>query len=892
MELTTVIFSSHDDLLVPYLVQELVGKGCFVTIVCQDPSLYSRFLPNLPISNLSLVRFALPSEFHQSTADYTFAIDSGTKMAHHDQNSRGRAFTAKQQFNFFEAARAHVKGGHGKLLEIHSLFSTVENPPVEVRNYKVFYLGELYGVGMSADSEIGKMLYGAATSHEIVVSSASNQLFLIAAASAAQVIARQAFSYWYGGRQEIAAIAHKSNYTEVMQTLREGNSNLVLSSRDNMPKQFPAPGITYLKLKEETFAFLPVLVWFQAPVSAPPLPKPIRVQKTVLPKVKVAKVKKVHALPQKQVKRIMLTVIGLLWLALSPALLLTVSVIALKQSVKMVHASNQETAAPLLQFAKTSGQISRAIFSRVDFLPSRPFALVADTITKSARLGQVGMIVLRDIEILRAGVLGKKEYDLKGVSDRLFTSLDTLYTQTALLEAQVKSSSFLSSFVPVSLDIQKAREYLWAAREVSTSLPELLSGDQPKTYLFLFQNNMELRPTGGFIGSFALVTFDRGQLINSSVFDVYTADGQLKGHVEPPTPIRDYLGEANWYLRDSNWDPDFPTSAARAEWFLDKELERKVDGVIAMDLHVVRALLSYTGPIQLADFNMQLDEKNVYEKIQHEVESEFFPGSTKKASLLTALSKELLTKLTDGSVKGPAAEAKFAELLIRNLEEKHLLFALHEQSAQEAMYRMNWDGGLRKNTCGSECFESWVSVIDANVGVNKANYYLEKTQKLDAELKPDAIDYTLSVTMKNTSTESLKLGGQYKSYLRVFVPSGIFSKGTILEKGRTLTVEPEIEESEGRTSAGVVVSVPPLSEVEVTLHWSQKIVPEVYSKQLPLSFRFIKQAGTDETPTTISFRMPSGRSIVANPGFDLTEGSVYRYNSNLVEDFTSTFYFK
>ena len=68
---------------------------------------------------------------------------------------------------------------------------------------------------------------------------------------------------------------------------------------------------------------------------------------------------------------------------------------------------------------------------------------------------------------------------------------------------------------------------------------------------------MELRPTGGFIGSYAIMTFDKGRLAEIVVNDVYTADGQLKGHVDPPEPIRKYLGEGGWFLRDSNWDPDF-----------------------------------------------------------------------------------------------------------------------------------------------------------------------------------------------------------------------------------------------------------------------------------------------------------------------------------------------
>ena len=158
---------------------------------------------------------------------------------------------------------------------------------------------------------------------------------------------------------------------------------------------------------------------------------------------------------------------------------------------------------------------------------------------------------------------------------------------------------------------------------------------------------MELRPTGGFIGSFGLITFDGGRLSDLTVNDVYTADGQLNGHVEPPLPIKNYLGEASWWLRDSNWDPDFPTSAKRAEWFLDKELGKKVDGVIATDLYPIKEILKVTGSVFLSDYNSTITSENLYETTQNEVQNNFFPGTHKKASFLTALSRSLLGELTD-----------------------------------------------------------------------------------------------------------------------------------------------------------------------------------------------------------------------------------------------------
>jgi len=135
-----------------------------------------------------------------------------------------------------------------------------------------------------------------------------------------------------------------------------------------------------------------------------------------------------------------------------------------------------------------------------------------------------------------------------------------------------------------------------------------------QTYLFLFQNSMELRPTGGFIGSIGLATFAEGRLVDFSIEDVYTVDGQLKGHVSSPQPILSLLGSEHWYLRDSNWDPDFRESGRRAAWFYEKETGTRVDGVVGVSVPFIVELLAAIGPMALADFNDTITADNFFAK--------------------------------------------------------------------------------------------------------------------------------------------------------------------------------------------------------------------------------------------------------------------------------------
>src|SRR3989344_28805 len=97
-----------------------------------------------------------------------------------------------------------------------------------------------------------------------------------------------------------------------------------------------------------------------------------------------------------------------------------------------------------------------------------------------------------------------------------------------------------------------------------------------KKYLILFQNPSELRPTGGFPGTYGVVTFKDGKLQDLKVDDVYNLDGQLQELIVPPIQLQHIT--PNWGMRDANWFIDFPTSARKITAFYKKESGYEVDG--------------------------------------------------------------------------------------------------------------------------------------------------------------------------------------------------------------------------------------------------------------------------------------------------------------------------
>ncbi len=362
--------------------------------------------------------------------------------------------------------------------------------------------------------------------------------------------------------------------------------------------------------------------------------------------------------------------------------------------------------------------------------------------------------------------------------------------------AEADSKSFLSYYprlfehvVPKS----KAEDYLsrlWSVRQTTgffsnflSLVPPVIGFSGKKTYLIVFQNNMELRPTGGFIGSYGLVSFDQGKMGELHVEDIYTADGQLKGHVEPPFAIKTFLGQEHWYMRDSNWDPDFSVSGERLAWFLEKETGTVVDGVVSLDLYAAASLLRVLGPIDLVDYHEKVSADTLFEKAQLHAQSDFFPGSTQKRDFLGSLSRSIITALS--SQTSPLLGPALMQELQGAFTQKHILVYLRDSKLEAVVQKLGIGGVLTQEQCVTvSCFSDFFYVVDSNLGVNKANAFVQKAVTVGTAFATDgSVTHHVSLLYQNHSPQGQTFpGGDYRNYLRVLVPLGATVSNVFLDK--------------------------------------------------------------------------------------------------------------
>lgn len=524
---------------------------------------------------------------------------------------------------------------------------------------------------------------------------------------------------------------------------------------------------------------------------------------------------------------------------------------------------------------------------------------------KQAFLQQVKVgekLSLTELEIVTGMMLMQEIFEGKSSDSRqdflqslalmkhAITTLQTLQTEGVLPPEISKKLTTISPVVTRLLG-------------VSGTLPNILGFEGKRTYLVLFQNNMELRPGGGFIGSYALLQVQDGRILNFDIYDVYDADGKLKTHIEPPFHLRRYLGASHLFLRDSNYSIDFPTNAKRAADLLQLETGQRVDGVVAVDTQILHAMLSVLGPVSIPDYQETATAENVYLLTQTHVEEGFFPGSTQKKDFLRALLNAIFAKFAgENGEKKLATVQEIGELV----QGKHILFAFSE-SAEQHVFTVNnassalWDG--RKKEKGS--FLDFFGIIDTNIGTNKTNYYLTRTleQRVSFDAK-GTLFTTATVTYTNASTNDSPFGGDYKNYLRFVIPQGATLQEIHIDGQKVKTtdaiIDPsvftakrfiapkalEIEKAEeqGRAVVGFFVEVPIGKSTTVAMTYSFPKSFDAADTSFTYDLKVFKQPGTLDDPYSLFITIPKGYKLVTASSGISDVGGKLAYSTYLTQD--------
>lgn len=328
------------------------------------------------------------------------------------------------------------------------------------------------------------------------------------------------------------------------------------------------------------------------------------------------------------------------------------------------------------------------------------------------------------------------------------------------------------------------------AKEALMIAPDALGANKPKTYMLVFQNDKELRPTGGFITAYAFMKLDKGHLTTTGSDDIYRLDERLQQvclrkicDLTPPEPIVKYLPEVDgkprtvWAMRDSNLSPDFPTSIKQFEKMYQMIGEGlPFDGIIAIDTQVVEELIEVTGPVEAQGirYSAENDHRCNCPNVIYELEKYAevtARGEADRKAVVGALMQQILAQSLGAD---PEKLPDFIMTGIRLLDHKHIQFYMHDQKLQSALSNLNWTGEVVKNHQGD-----YLYINDSNFAGGKSNLYVDEAVSYELDTKSRKVK--LTVEYKNPQPFNIWLNGILRDYVRVYVPSGsklTFSKGS------------------------------------------------------------------------------------------------------------------
>ncbi|MBI2484561.1 DUF4012 domain-containing protein [Candidatus Uhrbacteria bacterium] len=430
--------------------------------------------------------------------------------------------------------------------------------------------------------------------------------------------------------------------------------------------------------------------------------------------------------------------------------------------------------------------------------------------------------------------------------------------------------------------------------------PELAGADGESRVLIFLLNNSELRPGGGFMGSFAVATLRAGLLTELQHFDVMALDGAATPvwNAAPPGPLAEYLGVPAWYLRDANWSPDVPTSFAKALAFYMGEQNaggaRAVSiptgpftAVLGVTVTFAQDLLRVVGPVTVEGETFTAE--NIPEDLNESVEFGFVSrGQTpaERKNIIGSMLREVADRVAELSPDGWNYVLSVAK---ERVAQKHLMLYSEDAKRQDLFARYGLTGTLSPPAVGEDA----LMVVDANLAALKTDPAIERHLTYTIEPQPNGEIHAIArMQYRHTQTFS-KTITRYRTFTRFYVPAGselVQVEGSLrddkLKNPGGTPDTPEISDELGYRVFGFFTSVEPLSEKVLTVRYKLP-APLVERMEKGEGYRLsvLKQPGTPTYGLTLDLSFDT-TLVHANPPEEQGEWGDrrYRLNTNVDQD--------
>lgn len=347
---------------------------------------------------------------------------------------------------------------------------------------------------------------------------------------------------------------------------------------------------------------------------------------------------------------------------------------------------------------------------------------------------------------------------------------------------------------PLKEQLPTLQSLVTQAIPLAQTLPAIMGYPSEKTYLFLLQNNRELRPTGGFIGTYGILKLENGEIQTFVTDNIYNLDNQAADIItEPsPAPIAAHTSTQNWLMRNSNWFPHFPASAAKAEQKYHEQggPEDDIDGVIAVTPTFISSLLALTGPITVE--GQQFTNENLTDTLQYESQIGFANDGldeSERKDIIGDLASQLMDELF---ALDQSQLPDIWEVFTENVNEKQILINVDDPLTQALIVEQNWAGEMKPYT------GDYLMFVDANLAALKTDEVMDRTVRYSVSEENGDYYGTAEMEYQHNGDFGFFVT-RYRTHTRIYLPQGSelvessgFATGDKIQNGQP--TDPEVYE--------------------------------------------------------------------------------------------------
>jgi tetrahydromethanopterin S-methyltransferase subunit G len=471
------------------------------------------------------------------------------------------------------------------------------------------------------------------------------------------------------------------------------------------------------------------------------------------------------------------------------------------------------------------------------------------------------------------GFTGEEEFAGGTAEDRVKLMLETLEAITPQLDAIQEDLDKMNGYLgqidenryPQKFRDQEVRSLIVTGKTTAAQASTLLSEyrpiieqlpsiagaqDERRKYLVLFQNDNELRPTGGFLTAYAVIFIENGKVTPEKSDDIYELDQKFNERIAIPEELGRYLTTEKYFnLRDMNTSPDFKESMELFyEHYQDVPGEPdNIDGIIAVDTELLTELVRVVGPVEIPGYGTFTAE-NTPECDCPQVIYALSEIITRPTPYLREDRKGILAPLMQSILQRvySAPRTYMADLFtigIDSIEGRHLQMYFFDETNQSAVEKISAAGRLENKSQA----EDFLAVVNANLGGAKSNLFIDYEMEQTVSAPIDGfIEKTVEITYKNDRKADncnledglLCLNSTLRDWTRIYVPAG-----SELISAQGFNEDPSVYEDEEFTVFDGFFILEPLGTAKLKLTYK---VP--YEDSQNYKLQMWKQGGITEVP--------------------------------------------